>query len=81
MSINWVELTQANTPLPIGQERFLPVARAGQMTKATLKISRPVPSSEGSQQRAALDMTASGTAFLSDMRVRASLSCLLNDIY
>jgi hypothetical protein len=76
MSINWVELTQANTPLPIGQERFLPVSRAGQLTNATLKISRAVPSSPGSHQRATLDMTVTGTAFLSDMRVWASLSSL-----
>jgi hypothetical protein len=80
MSINWVELTQANTPLPIGQERFLPVSRAGQLTRATLKISRPVASLEDSQQRATLDMTASGIAFLSDVRVRASLSCLFTSI-
>lgn len=75
MSINWVEVTHVNTPLPIDGERFLPPSRVGQLGSAKLKLSRPVPSSEGSQQTT-VEMTAPGTAFLSDMRVRQWSSIL-----
>jgi hypothetical protein len=68
MSINWVELNQADGPLPIGQEKFMPPW----LTPARLKISIPGPVEVDSVSNTAnfIDLNAAGTVFLSDMRVR-----------
>ncbi|CAG8703615.1 14123_t:CDS:2 [Acaulospora colombiana] len=67
MSINWVELNQADGPLPIGQERFMPPWLAG----ARFKISIPGPVEVDSVSNANnfIDLNATGTVFLSDMRL------------
>jgi hypothetical protein len=68
MSINWVELNQADGPLPIGQEKFMPPW----LNPARLKISIPGPVEVDSVSNTAnfIDLNAAGTVFLSDMRVR-----------
>lgn len=65
MSINWVELTASNSPLPISQERFL--GGSGQLFNADLKISMP-PESSSDASTKMIELQASGVAYLSDMR-------------
>ncbi|KAG8819408.1 hypothetical protein FRC17_010462 [Serendipita sp. 399] len=70
MSINWVELTQSNRPLPIDPERFLPSHT--ELVGASLKIIVPPPTSLSGSDAPVLkasELQASGTAYLSDMRL------------
>lgn len=69
MSINWVELNQQRQPLPIGEERFM---AAGQLRGVKAKVSSPIPtpSREGGVSNST-DFEATGTAYVSDLRVSA----------